>query len=325
MKKIIAVSVLFGILTGGLFAQVVLSGEFHTGVELNIPPDGDESIDIHHREEGLTIFDFAATVNKDIFGAKLDTSFTKPPADVFELKGAFGWVYFLDKQIRLTLGKISDAVWVTSLSEYNLDAVEGFRLEYRTPLQGLNVGAAFEVGGYTMEEFVKQAIFGANYVHEFFNTVVAYDLGGNANAIFGFNFTGLDQLTTAGIELKGNNLALWEKMGSLNINEEVAYQITREFTAVLHLEQTLHGKSEDDPILLFRPGVRYRIIPPLTAFLDVELGSEDIFKTTNIQVHPWVEYSLGNMGLLYLEYKLDLPDMKDASHIIGLGMEIKAF
>jgi hypothetical protein len=326
MKKIIAVSVLFGVLTGGLFAQVTLSGTFHTGVEVNIPSDGDESIDINHREKGLKIFDLAATVNKDNFGAKLDTSFAKQ-SDFFIFNGAFGWAYFLDKQIRLSLGKINDAAWVTTLGhEYNLDAVEGFRLEYRTPfLPGLNVGAAFEVGGYTMEKFFKQVIFGANYVHAFFNTVAAYDLGGNANVIFGFNFTGFDQLTSAGIELKGTDLALWEKMGVLLIDEEVGYQVTGELTAILHLGQKLYGKSGSDPGLLFRPGVRYRILPPLTAFLDVEIGSEDAFKTTNMVVHPWVEYSLGNMGLLYLEYELSLPDMKEPAHLIGLGMEIKAF
>jgi hypothetical protein len=176
-----------------------------------------------------------------------------------------------------------------------------------------------------MEKFFKQIILGANYVHAYFNTVAAYDLGGNADVIFGFNFTGIDQLTTAGIEVKGNDLALWEKTGSLIIDEEAAYRVTREFTAVLHLGQTLYGDSNKDMALLFRPGARYKILPPLTAALDVELGSEDVFKTINMTVHPWVEYSLGNMGLLYLEYKLTLPDMKDAAHLIGLGMEIKAF
>jgi hypothetical protein len=176
-----------------------------------------------------------------------------------------------------------------------------------------------------MEKFAKQAVFGANYIHEFFNVVAAYDLGSNARAIFGFNFTGLDQLTTAGIELMGTDLALWEKTGSLKVDEEVGYQITREFTAVLHLGQLLYGKSESDPELLFRPGVRYKILPPLTAFLDVELSSTDMFETMNVVAHPWIEYSLGDMGLLYLEYELSLPDMKDPSHLIGFGMEIKAF
>jgi hypothetical protein len=327
MKKIIAVLVLFGVLTGGLFAQVTLGGEFHTGVQLDISSGGDESIAVNHREDGSRIFDLTATVAKDNFGAKLDTSFVKASSDFFTLNGAFGWTYFLDKQIRFTLGDISEAVWVTSLgNEYCLDDVEGFRLEYRAPfLPGLNVGAAFDAGGYTMEKFAKQIILGANYVHDLFNTVVAYDLGGNANVIFGFNFTGLDQLTSAGIELKGTNLALWDTMGVLDIEEEVGYQITREFTAILHLGQTLSGNSEDDPELRFRPGVRYRILPPLTAFLDLELDSEDMFKTTKMTAHPWIEYSLGNMGLLYLEYELSLPDMKDPAHLIGLGMEIKAF
>jgi hypothetical protein len=321
---------LFGVLTGGLFAQVTLSGEFHTGVELNIPSEGDESIKVNNREEGIKFFDLAATVNKDNFGAKLDTSFSKPSTDqspdFFRFNGAFGWAYFLDRQIRLTMGKISEAVWVTSLgSEHKLGDVEGFRLEYKTPLRGLSVGAAFEATDYTMEQFAKQSIFGASYIHEFFNVVAAYDLGSNANAIFGFNFTGLDRLTAAGIEAKGSELALWEKRGSLKIDEEVAYQFTREFTAVLHLGQTLYGDSEKDPGLLFRPGVRYKILPPLTAFLDVELSSTDMFTTTNMVAHPGVEYSLGNMGLLYLEYELSLTDMKDPAHLIGLGMEIKVF
>jgi hypothetical protein len=50
----------------------------------------------------------------------------------------------------------------------------------------------------------------------------------------------------------------------------------------------------------------------------VEFSSEDVFKTTNMMVHPWLEYSLGNMGLLYPEYKLNLPDMEDPS-LLGLA------
>jgi hypothetical protein len=326
MKKFIAVSVLLCVLAGGVFAQITLGGEFYTGVTLDIPNDGDESIGVSHREKGNTLFEFNAVVNKDRFGAKLDTSFVKQPTDFFRLNGIYGWTYFLDKQIRLTLGDISDAIWVTPLdNEYHLDDVAGFRLEYRTPLPGLSVGAAFDAGDYTMEKFFKQIVFGASYVHALFNTVAAYDTGSNANMIFGFNFTGIDQLTTAAIELKGSNLALWEKMGSFILDEEVAYQIIGNFTAVLHLGQSFYGKADSDLGLLFRPGVKYRFLPPLTGFLDLEFNSQDTFKTTNMIVHPWVEYSLGNLGLLYLEYKLSLPDMKAPAHTIGLGMEIKAF
>jgi hypothetical protein len=326
MKKIIVLSVLFGVLAGGVYAQIVLGGEIYTGIVLDIPSDGDESIGVNHRKKGNTLFELTATVNKDNFGAKLDTSFVKQPSDFFRLNGIYGWAYFLNKQIRLTLGDISDAVWVTTLdNEYRLDDVSGFRLEYKTPLPGLSVGAAFDAGGYTLEKFAKQIIFGASYVHALFNAVAAYDMGSNAQTIFGFNFTGIDQLTTAGLELKASDLALWDKMGSLVIDEEVAYKIVNEFTAVLHLGQSFYGKSGSDPGLLFRPGVRYKIVPALTAFLDVEINSQDVFKTTNLVVHPWLEYSLGGLGLLYLEYKVNLADMKTPSHLIGFGLEIKAF
>jgi hypothetical protein len=331
MKKIIVLSVLFGILGGGVYAQVILSGEMYTGIALDIPSDGDESIEVKHREKGNTLFELTATVSKDKFGAKLDTSFTKLPTDqsaAFSVNGIYGWAYFLDKQIRLTLGDISDAVWVTTLdNEYHLDDVSGFRLEYKTPLPGLSVGAAFDTGNYTLKKFAKQIIFGASYVHALCNTVAAYDMGDNADALFGFNFTGIDQLTTAGLELKADNLALWDRQGFLAIDEEAAYRIVDEFTAVLHLGQSFDNSenSSGDPGLLFRPGVRYKIVPALTAFLDVEINSQDVFKTTNLVVHPWIEYSLGGLGLLYLEYQVSLADMKNPSHLIGFGLDIKAF
>ncbi|MDR0760946.1 MAG: hypothetical protein LBF74_12715, partial [Treponema sp.] len=127
MKKIIVLSVLFGVLAGGAYAQVVLGGEMYTGIALDIPYEGDESFGVKHREEGKTLFKLNASASKDRFGAKLDTSFSKLPDGEpagFSVEGIYGWAYFLDKQIRLTLGNISDAVWVSSLdNEYHLDDV----------------------------------------------------------------------------------------------------------------------------------------------------------------------------------------------------------
>lgn len=327
MKRIIALSVLLGVLAGGVYAEVILGGELYTGVALDIPADGDESIGVNHRKKGNTLLELTAVVNKDNFGGKLDTSFVKQPSDFFKLNGIYGWVYFLNKQIRLTLGDISDAVWVVTPdnnSEYFFDDVSGFRLEYKTPLPGLSVGAAFDTGDYTLEKFAKQIVFGASYVHALFNTVAAYDMGSNAQTIFGFNFTGIDRLTTAKIALKASNLALWDRWGSIFFDEEVAYGFTDEFTVALHLGQSYYN-NRDELGLTFRPGVRYRILRPLTVFLDVEVNSQDVFKTTNLVVNPWLEYSLGGLGLLYLEYKLTLPDLKNPAHLIGFGLEIKAF
>jgi hypothetical protein len=50
-----------------------------------------------------------------------------------------------------------------------------------------------------------------------------------------------------------------------------------------------------------------------------------MFKTTNLVVYPWLEYSPGGLGLLYLEYQATLPGIREPSHLIGFGLDIKAF
>jgi hypothetical protein len=326
MKKFFAFLILLCVLGSAVFAQVTFGGDVFTGVTFEAPYNQDGTFNVTNREKGNTTLDLAATVNKGDYGAKLDTTFIYQPTDYFRLNGIYGWVNLFENQFRLSLGDISDGVWVTSLdNEYKLDDISGFRLEYKTPLPGLSVGAAFEATGYTGEQFLKQTIFGASYISAYFNTVVAYDLGSNAQGIFGFNFTGIDALTTAGIELKAANLALWDKMGTLTIDEEVGYQVIRPLTASLHLGQELYGVSGTDPKLTFIPGVAYKITPALTASLDVEINSPDMFTTTNLVLTPCVEYSLPGSGLLYLEYILSMPEFKNPSHSIGFGLEIKAF
>jgi hypothetical protein len=335
MKKFFIVLTLSAVLVYGAFAQVNFGGSLYTGVQLDIPSEGDESFHMNHRDEGNTRLDLTGSVNKGKFGAKLDTTFTYNPAapeNFFRLNGIYGWVNFLkENQLRLSIGKISDAVWVTSLDgEYQFDEVNGARLEYKTPLKGLSVGVVFDVGSnpainYTAENLMKQTIWGASYVNPNFNTVVAYDLGSNARTLFGFNFTGIDELSTAGIELLASDMALWDESGSIRIDEEVAYRITRPFTAALHLGQVFYGNTDEDVELTFIPGVRYRILPQLTAFLDLEINTKDSFETTNMVITPWLEYSLGGSGLLYLQYSLELPDFKDPVHTIGFGLDIKAF
>ncbi|AEF81765.1 hypothetical protein [Leadbettera azotonutricia] len=326
MKKFFALSVLFAVLACGAFAQVNFGGSLYTGIELNVPNTGDESVGMRHREEGNTKLDLTGTVVTDNYGAKLDTTFVYPSPDNPRLNGIYGWANFLDNQLRLSLGKISDAVWVTSLdNEYKLDDVNGLRLEYKTPLTGLSVGVAFDAGDYKVEKFLKQTILGASYVTAYFNTVIAYDMGSNGTTIFGFNFTGIDELSTAGIELQASNMALWDTLGLLRVDEEAAYRVTRAFTASLHLGQEFSGVKNTDADLTFIPGLSYKIIPQLTASLDVKIESPDYFKTTNLEITPCLEYSLSGPALLYLQYTLALPEFKNPSHILGLGLEIKAF
>jgi hypothetical protein len=332
MKKCFICAALFSILSGGVFAQVSLGGNLYTGVAVDIPYEGEESIGVKHRDpkKGNTSMDLSVTalLGKGTYGAKLDTTFglIQPTEISFTPKGIFGWANLFNNQIRFSVGKISDGVWVTSLdNEYTFDEVSGARVEYRTPLKGLSVGMAVDAGDYTFEKFAKQLIFGGSYVSTLFNTVFAYDFGSNTRTLFGFNFTGIDDLTTAGIELQASDLALWDKTGAVVIDEEVAYRIIRPLTVSLHLTQSLYGSPDKDIGLAFKPGIAYRIIQALTGSLEVEVNTDDAFKTMNMVVTPCLEYRLPGAGLLYLQYDLTVAEFKKPSHTIGLGFEIKAF
>jgi hypothetical protein len=242
------------------------------------------------------------------------------------VNGIYGWVNFLDNQIRLSIGDISDGVWVTSLdNEYNFDEVNGLRVEFRTPLKGLSVGVAVDAEDYTFDKFAKHFVFGGSYVSALFNGVFAYDLGNNTRTLFGFNFTGIDDLTTAGIEFSANDLALWDKVGSMVIDEEAAYRIIRPLTVSLHLTQKFRGNPDEDAGFGFRPGIAYRITRALTGSLELEVNTEDAFKTSNLVLTPCLEYSLPGPGLLYLQYDLKVAEFKKPSHTIGFGFEIKSF
>jgi hypothetical protein len=328
MKKCFMYVALLSILSGGAFAQVSLGGNLFAGVAVDIPYEGEESIGLYNRENEAKNSYMDLYVNalfgKGLYGAKLDTNFTTP--DSFTVKGIYGWANLFNSQIRLSVGRISDGVWVTSLdNEYTFDEVTGARIEYRTPLKGLSVGIALDAGDYTFEKFAKQLIFGGSYVSALFNTVFAYDLGSNARTLFGFNFTGIDNLTTAGIELQASDLALWDKMGAVVIDEEVAYRIIRPLTVSLHLTQKFYGSKDEELGLAFRPGIAYRIIQALTGSLELEVNTEDAFKTSNLVITPCLEYRLPGAGMLYLQYDLTLTEFTKPSHLIGLGFEIKAF
>jgi hypothetical protein len=329
MKKRIALVVLLSSIVGGVFAQVMLRGDVYTGIAADIPYNGKESIGLKNREKGGSMMDLSATalLGNGSYGVKLDTTFSYVRPDLsFTPKGMYGWAELFNNKIRLSMGKISDGVWVTGLDNaYVFDEVTGARVEWRTPLEGLSVGMAFDAGDYTFEKFAKQLIFGGSYVSAIFNTVLAYDFGSNTQALFGFSFTGIDDLTVAGIELRLTDLALWKTLGALAIDEEVAYRIMRPLTVSLHLAQKVYGDANSDISLAFRPGIAYRFTPAVTVSLEVEVNSDDVFKTTNLVATPCIEYQLPGSGLLYLQYDLAVAKFKEMSHTIGLGFEVRSF
>jgi len=334
MKKPLFLILMAGVLAGSAFAQVSFSGEAHAGVQFRNPVGDGETITTTHREYGAPKFDFTATVMRENYGVRLDTTFqmTDNPQDHFSLNGIYGWINFLDNSVRLTVGQMSSPAWVTRLDgrlpEHTLDEITGFRVEYATPIDGLSVGVAFETANYGARQFAEQMIFGANFIHPLFNTVLAYDLGSNGQAIFGFGFTGIPDLTL-GIQLRANNLASWDNefmhFGALTMHQKIGYRITRPLFVYLIMGQRVFGTSHLDTGLEFTPGVDFRFTPDLTGIFRMTIDSPDNFSTTNLTLRPTLEYTLRGPAIFYLEYELHLADMDSVTHTLGFGITIRAF
>jgi len=338
VKKISIALSLFSVLAASAFAQISFSGEVHAGIQIDIPYDRTEAETINalHPREAEPRFNLVGTVTREHYGARFDAVFqhTVDPARHFTLNGVYAWVNFDgpfgDDSLRLTMGQISSAVWVSSLGpdhEYYFDAVRGFRVEYWTPIPGLQVGAAFRTDGHDFQSFFKQMIVGASFVHPLFNAVFAYDLGGNANLLFGLNYTGMPDLI-AGAQVMANHLASWDSfpVGMLQFNQKVGYRITRPLTVSLLTGQTFFGAGDRDTALFFTPSVSYSFLPDLSGTFSVEFFSADYFDTRVITFDTRFEYMLRGPALFYLGYELRLARYKrDSHHRISFGIEIRAF
>jgi len=334
MKKTIIAFLLAGFLAGGAFAQVTFSGSVYAGIQLQYTDYSGESITTIHREENDPRFNFMATVTRENYGARLDTTFqmTGDSDGHFTLHGIYGWVDFLDNSLRLTMGQISSAIWVlprlhSRHAELYFDKIRGFRAVYDTPIQGLSVGAAFRSDGHDVQTFAEQMIFGANFIHPLFSAVFAYDLGNNVRTLFGFNFTGIPDLT-AGIQISAAHLSSWDDdffPGILQMHQIIGYRIMRPLNVHLILGQTFHGTPDSDIGLEFVVGAEYRILPNLTGSFNIILDSPDHFTTTNLTLNPMIEHTLRGPAVLYVEYELRLDNMDTATHTFGFGITIRAF
>ena len=335
MKKATIVLFMACVLVADAFSQVTFSGEVHAGVQLQRPYGEGASITATHREYGAPKFDFTATVMRENYGARLDTSFqmTSDPGGHFTLNGIYGWVTFLDNSLRLTLGEISTPAWVTrldaSLPEFRFDEISGFRIEYSTPIQGLSVGAAFRAYGYNLQQVVERVILGANYTHPLFTAVIAYDLGRDANALFGFNFTGLPDLT-AGFQLQATNLAIWDDFafgspGMLRTYYKVGYRIMRPLNVYLIAGARFFARDGAGMEWMIAPGVTYRFLPNLTGDFRISFDNYEENPNNNLTITTALEYTLRGPAIFYVEYELRLDNMERANHTFGFGITIRAF
>jgi len=350
MKITIIASLLVSIFAAGAFSQVTFSGEVHAGIQLQRNHNEYETLGTYHREYGAPRFDFTATVMRENYGARLDTSFQmfNDPDRHFSLNGIYGWVNFPgllgDDSFRLTMGQISSPAWVTrlhgDLPEHYLDKIRGFRVEYTTLIQGLSVGIAFRTTGadgnnYDLETFGKNMIFGANFIHPLFNTVFAWDLGGNAQTVFGFNFTGIPDLS-AGMQLRANRLASWDDPahgypGMLQMHYKVGYRIMRPLFVYLIFGQRFHGQSGVGPYWEITPSVEYRFLTNLIGSFSMTLDNfegDPLFGGTpnrNLTLNPALELTLRGPAVFYVEYTLRMENMERNYHTFGFGITIRAF
>ncbi|MCL2381188.1 MAG: hypothetical protein FWC64_06280 [Treponema sp.] len=355
MKKAIIFSLLFSILAGSAVAQLTFSGEVYAGVELTNPnrPSLDESITTTHRDYGSPRFDLSATVTRDNYGARLVTRFQNMPGGgQFIVRGIYGWVDFnglasANDTLRLSMGNFADGIWVmqldSDLPELTGDnmRVPGFRFTYSTPIQGLTVGAAFRADSYDFQQVAQRMIFGGTWVTPHFSALFAYDLGWNVSTLFGvnvpaFGFVGLHDLS-AGFKLYAENLSTWDTRvqgfgGQLQMHQRVGYRISWPLSVSLIASQRLFGNPDINDIeVMFGPGVAYRINPNLTASFRAMIESPDHFTTMDMALRPALELMLTGPALLYMQYELRLPDfgssnpMDRAVHVIGFGLEIRAF
>ena len=340
MKKIFATALLISIFASGAFAQLTFSGSVYAGIQIEVN-DGDDVIRPHHREEGVPKFEFTATVLRDNFGARLDTTFTDT-ANPLTLNGIYGWVNFMDDSLRLTMGRMSSPKWATNLHAdlptHRLDEITGFRIDYWTPIQGLSVGIAFETtgseGDYDLETFSEQMIIGGTFIHPMFSAVFAYDFGSNGQTIFGFNFTGIPDLT-AGIQLRANNLASWNNQsmfyGELVMHQLVGYRIARPLFVYLIYGQritrrdTANNSSDMGFEWEITPGVEYRFLPDLTGIFTVTLDNFRQNPNNNLTIRTGIEYLLRGPAVFYAEYEVRLDNMETVRHTISFGLTVRTF
>jgi hypothetical protein len=333
MKKIISVVLLFYALAGAAFAELALNGEAYFGIQFEKQESSeDEQLTTTHRKEGMPMVGLDVVYTDDNFGLKTATVL-RAKDDPFTLKGVYGWASFFDYSLDVLIGKINDPKWVVCVdpdTERYYDDILGLRVEYTVPfLEGLSVGFAVPFDKSDLENTGKRIIYGFDYIHPFFTAVGAYQLAYNTRFIFGFDFTGVPDLT-AGFQIQGLKLALWEResfLAELEFYEKIGYNIIQPLTISLLLGQTMYADKKMDVSLSFAPTISYHITPNMLCSLSVAVSSTDMFETIKNVVKPVFEYKIGSYTVLYVQYECDIRNEYDirTAHRLGIGIDIKSF
>jgi len=350
MKRLLVFLLVCSVAAGAAFAQVAFSGKAYAGIRLEkVDGEEDPKVSPEHRKEGTPVFELSSTVTKEDYGVKADVDY-RPVGNTVTVQGVYGWAGFMENSLRLAVGKIKDPLWMAnidaSLPEWKFDDVAGFRVDYKTPIDGLSVGMAMAVTAdpnlRSFEDTFKTPVLGASYLSPLFASVFAFDFGNNKRALLGFNFLGDPSIPglTAGIQVQATNLGTWNSfrtMGEVTVYEKAAYVIIRrKLEAQMILGQTFYGRPEfaggreTRNVLEFTPGVSYNITPQMLAKFNFTVKSPDHFWSTDYILNPVFEYTLKGAAVLYAEYDFEIKttlgdDRNRFNHKFGFGFDFKAF
>jgi hypothetical protein len=319
-------------------AVLTLGGKASAGLQIDADDSGN-TVSALHRKDGSPLFNLTAVAQTENYGIKLDTDLRAETGNELTLNGIYGWAAFMDGDLRVSVGKISDAKWVAaidpSIPERSYDDITGARVDWNVPdVQGLNVGFALRANEWDAETMLKNTVFGASYNRDSLSSVLAYDMSGNGNILAGVNYSDVVPRLDAGLRLEATNLNTFGAdlfPGQMAVYEKAAYRLAApRLTPYIILGQTFFGNG-DKTALVLNPGVSYRVdaVPGLTAFFGAKLATPDYFDTSSLALKPGVEYSLGGTALIYAEYEMGIDNLSASDPAIGsrfgIGLEVKAF
>ncbi|MDR0670098.1 MAG: hypothetical protein LBF95_08450 [Treponema sp.] len=186
MKKLLVVFLMLAV-TGGIFAEITITGQIETGVNVTAEKDSDPTIRLSHSDpEGSELYVTGAATTGDgnfgiLFGLQgdpldmvktvaktaLDVNNEVQAADLNPIRLDYTrvWGQFLDSKLKLLAGSstgsiFSDGLWY----DPGWDSVMGIKFE-ATPIDGFSFGVSLPltIDEAKLEHAVKETRFGAKY------------------------------------------------------------------------------------------------------------------------------------------------------------------
>ncbi|MDR1788714.1 MAG: hypothetical protein LBR16_09765 [Treponema sp.] len=168
-------------------------GSFHTGALLSVPQNGETNVKLE-TDDGLGLTPARLRIDGGLdreawglrfrFMAGLDSDYHVALESSEQF--AYAWGAFFSDRARLYAGRLDGGLWATPFDEaWSLDAITGLRVEIK-PIDGLSFGCSFkippagtdELGKYTFERMLNEAIVGARWDTPWFLLVGAFAFDG---------------------------------------------------------------------------------------------------------------------------------------------------